>query len=264
MADAPVVWVADYEEDGQVWFRIGTLGHEVIAEWSGLATLIAERDGKNPRLTFRPGADPRDIEKIRRGSAWLLLRQLEGNLAMHGSAIAKDGKAIVFLGRSGAGKSTIAAAMCFRGAELLADDAVAIEPGSGAKTWTVLPREIDHWLDAPAIVALGREPSGGVKEPLRASHPAQVPARLVAFVELSFAEGEPSASPLHGIEAVGTLVPQVARFVLDEPERQRSELDLLHSMVDAVPIIKLERPRRFDALARTVELAFELLEQGGV
>lgn len=264
MADLEATWLATYEDDGQVWFRIGTVGNEVVAEWVGLATLVAERDGKNPRLTFRPGADPRDVEKIRRGSAWLLLRQLEGRLAMHGSAVAKDGRAIVFLGRSGAGKSTMAAAMCSRGAELLADDAVAIDPGSEARTWTILPREIDHWLDAPSMVALGHQPSGAAKEPLRSTHAAESPARLVAFVDLSFAEGQPKASPIQGIQAVGSLVPQVARFVLDEPQRQRRELDLLHAMVDAIPIVRLERPRHFDALSRTVELAFELLAKGGV
>lgn len=264
MTEVQARWLATYEEGGETWFRIGTVGDEVIAEWIGLATLVAERDGKNPRLTFQPGSDPRDVEKIRRGSAWLLLRQLEGRLAMHGSAVAKDGKAIIFLGRSGAGKSTLAAAMCLRGAELLADDAVAIDPGSQGQTWMVLPRETNHWLDATSLVALGHQSSGAPKEPIRTTRPAQAPARLVAFVELSFWKEPPATSPMHGIQAVGCLVPQLARFILDEPERQRRELDLLHSMTDTIPIVRLGRPQSFDALPATVELAFELLHRVGV
>lgn len=259
-----VRWLAEYEENGELYFRVGTTGPEVIAEWLGMATFIARRDGSEPRLTFEDGTDPRDAEKIRRGSAWLLQRQLDGRLGLHGSAVSLDGKAAVLLGRSGAGKSTMAAALCLQGTDLLADDAVGIDPASDGG-WVVLPRETDHWLDPSsirALHALAGEAGARSKEPRATARPAKAPARLAMFIELAFTEAsEPTVRSQRGIEAVGCLVPQLARLVLDEPERQRRELDFLHTVVAATPIYRLERPKRFDRLAPAVDSVLELLRR---
>jgi len=51
-----------------------------------------------------------------------------GNLTLHGSALEKDGHAIICMGYSGAGKSTTAYMMMMQGWKLLADDLVAISP----------------------------------------------------------------------------------------------------------------------------------------
>lgn len=252
-------WLAEHLQDGEVCFRVGTVGAEVIAEWVGLATLIAARDGSNPRLTFEPGADPREVEKVRRGSAWLLLRQLQGRLGMHGSAVSVGPRAVVFLGSSGRGKSTLAAAMCRRGADLLADDAVGIEE-VGEHHWSVIPQEVDHWLDGEARRALGQPDVTTGKAPQRTTRPARAPARLVAFVELAFDDAvRPRMIRQHGIHAVHSLIPQLARFVLDESARQRRELDVLHAMVESTPVYMLERPRSFAELDLTVDLVLELV-----
>ena len=50
-------------------------------------------------------------------------------LVLHASAVTVDGGAVGFLGRAGAGKSTLAAAMARRGARVVTDDALLIEVG---------------------------------------------------------------------------------------------------------------------------------------
>ncbi len=54
-----------------------------------------------------------------------------GALGLHGSAVAIDGRAYVFIGRSGAGKSTTAYELMCRGARLLADDMTVVDVGQG-------------------------------------------------------------------------------------------------------------------------------------
>ena len=54
------------------------------------------------------------------------LSNQHGNLTLHGSALEKDGHAIVCMGRSGAGKSTTAYILMRQGWKLLADDLVAV------------------------------------------------------------------------------------------------------------------------------------------
>ena len=57
------------------------------------------------------------------------LSSQHGNLTLHGSALEKDGNAIVCMGHSGAGKSTTAYILMMQGWKLLADDLVAVSRG---------------------------------------------------------------------------------------------------------------------------------------
>lgn len=54
------------------------------------------------------------------------LLHLRGVLCLHGTVLERDGRAIAVLGDSGAGKSTIAAALVKNGARLLSDDLLVI------------------------------------------------------------------------------------------------------------------------------------------
>ncbi len=57
------------------------------------------------------------------------LRRLE---VLHASGVVVGGEAVLFAGAPGAGKSSLAAALLYRGAELLSDDTVALELRDGA------------------------------------------------------------------------------------------------------------------------------------
>ena len=256
-----VRWLAEYVEDENVAFRIGRVGDRLVAEWMGLARLVARRDGSESELVVAPGADPDDVEKIRRGGARLLLRHLEGKLAIHGAVVAKGDRAVLLLGRSGQGKSTLAAKACLRaGMVLLADDAVVVEREDAS--WIVLPSEKNHWLDDASRRALGLAPVTEGKAPTPAPRTSEKGARLAAILELAWAETDaPRISAMPGaVASMAALVPQVVRFVLDEPEMQRRELEVLADLVATVPVLRLDRAKRFDALDRTVDLVEGVLD----
>jgi hypothetical protein len=61
------------------------------------------------------------------GACLAVLLYQRGKFVLHASAIAVNGEAIVFVGNKGDGKSTMAAMLCSRGHQLLADDTVALE-----------------------------------------------------------------------------------------------------------------------------------------
>lgn len=64
------------------------------------------------------------------GTVFGILCHQRGLLPIHASAVRIDGRAAVFAGNSGMGKSTLAAALGTRGHALMADDVVAIDPDS--------------------------------------------------------------------------------------------------------------------------------------
>lgn len=264
MAEAvhDVTWLADYSSQEDVVFRIGRRGNEVIAEWSGIARLIANRDGTNARLLPMEGVSADDLTKIRTGSAVVLLRHLEGKLALHGAVVGERGRAVMLLGRSGQGKSTLAAALCVDGATLYSDDAIAIDPDPQGG-WRVHPMERNHWLDARAQEVLTGCPTldgddqGKWALPTRSV--ASESAVVSAIVDLRFAGDRAMMRRVTGIDAMGALVPQVVRFALDDSERHRREIEMLTALVSDVPTFQLDRPRDFALLRDAVRLVRQLL-----
>ncbi len=66
------------------------------------------------------------------GPALSVLLEERGMPALHGSAVALAGRALVFLSSSGGGKSTLAASLVGAGMPLMADDIVAVEEAQGS------------------------------------------------------------------------------------------------------------------------------------
>ena len=65
------------------------------------------------------------------GPVFGVLLRLKGTVCLHASAVAIGGKAILFSGDAGAGKSTTAAAMAKRGHAVISDDIVPIDEHNG-------------------------------------------------------------------------------------------------------------------------------------
>jgi hypothetical protein len=265
MSASPAQWLAIHAEDGESRFRVGRTADGFVAEWCGLARLTVSRDGGRSELAFEDEVPEAHRRKLERGAATLLLRQLHGKLGVHGAAVAFAGRAVVLVGGSGDGKSTLAAAACEAGATLLADDAVAIDlQERGA---VVTPTDSIHWLDDGARAALGM-----VAVPVRGEKAAVPPKKvgegavsLAAIVMLSWGEehvARASASSecvpvvvgISGTGALARILPHVVRLVVDDPVLNRAELDGLHALVEHVPVHVLERVRAFDQLPATVDL----------
>jgi hypothetical protein len=80
-----------------------------------------------------------------------------GFLLLHGSAVVIDGEAVCFVGNSGVGKSTMAAAFHARGHDLVVDDVIAIRFNAGVPVVQPGFPQFKLWPDS--LVALGTDPS---------------------------------------------------------------------------------------------------------
>jgi hypothetical protein len=250
-------WLAEHREGERSLFRIGARGDVLVAEWPGVGTLEARRDGSDASLTFAEDCPSIAREKISRGSARLLLHHVRGGLAMHGACVGEADRAVVLLGRSGAGKSSLAAAACRAGLALLADDAVLLGLPEGATdSVRVEATERAHLLDDAARRALamdrGHDAFGG-KSAVDARATLER-AAVVALVDLRFDDGAPRLELLEGTAALQALVPQVARFVLDDPCVQMRELEQLAVLMTHTPIFRLARPFGFGYIDGAVSL----------
>lgn len=122
---------------------------------------MSVRDGREILADPAPGQDMNDVAPfiLSTGIAALLLQRRR--LVLHAATVARQGQAIALCGPTGAGKSTLAAALCRNGYDFVGDDAAAIDfDGDGYPT--VTPDGRRHRLWADAIEHLGLEGRRGM------------------------------------------------------------------------------------------------------
>lgn len=249
------------ETVGQTTFRLGFRGDHVIAEWGACAWLVATRDGQ--KLSFETDGTVDDFtrRKLEAGSCAALLRRLARKLTVHGASAEREGRALLVLGESGQGKSTAIASLCARhGHRLVADDLTWVDVDPSSREATVVPSEAAHFLTRSSCEALGLTVLDGhdfwddeTKCGVGAT-PAPAPAKLVAVVTLGFVEGPPRLVALDKLEALTLVLPQVARFGVEDRASRRAELEALAALLETTRAVRLERPRDLGSLDDSVDL----------
>lgn len=116
-------------------------------------------DGGKILVQRMPGADLADVRAFLLTVVMGAVLQQRGDLVLHGSAIEVPGAgAVMFLGRSGAGKSTMAAEFRRRGYPVLTDDLCVVRPdASGCMMVQAGIPHLKLWADSLAQLGLGSE-----------------------------------------------------------------------------------------------------------
>src|SRR5207237_1442435 len=98
--------------------------------WQGVGAFQITH-GREITVEPAPGVEARALRLFLLGPALALLLSQRGLLVLHASAVAVEGRAIAFLGESGQGKSTTAAAFLAHGHTVVADDVLAVRIDDG-------------------------------------------------------------------------------------------------------------------------------------
>jgi hypothetical protein len=122
-------------------------------QYSHAGVFDLSRDGKDIAWYRRQDALHELVRSIVLGPLLALSLELRGLLCLHGSAVAVDGHAVVFLGPKHHGKSTLATALTAAGASLVGDDLIAVAPGTPARVWPGVP-SVRLWDDAVGVLPL--------------------------------------------------------------------------------------------------------------
>lgn len=119
--------VAGEAPDNRLYYRPSG-ADRVIILWPGLGLL--EALGGQTLNYLPPATDtPRLVWRLFLACQGLgVILQQRGQLVLHASAVAHEGKVALFIGTHGAGKSTMAAAACASGWQLLSDDVTTVTP----------------------------------------------------------------------------------------------------------------------------------------
>ena len=200
-----------------------------------------------------------------------LVLRLRGITCLHASAVEIHGRAVIFPGEEGAGKSTTAAALARRGHSVLSDDVVALAERDGI--FFVLPAYpyISLWEDSVKML-YGAEDALPAFSPNFDKRMLSLAAHNLRFEKQSLPlgavfllgdrSGEERAPFVETLNLRDNLVSLVVNSYatnLLESEMREREFVLLGRMAAAVPVRRLhahEHAQRIDALCQLIEDTF--------
>jgi hypothetical protein len=114
-------------EDGTVWTEFHRADDGYLLRFPGMADFSVSADGKQVRAHPVTGINEATVEHLYINQLVPLALSRQGLPAYHASAVTVPGGAVAFLGRTGAGKSTLAASFALGESAFLTDDGLIIE-----------------------------------------------------------------------------------------------------------------------------------------
>jgi hypothetical protein len=192
-----------------------------------------------------------------------LAATIRGLEVFHASGVVLDGRAMLFAGPPGAGKSSLAAALVRAGGRLLSDDAVALQLSddtlmahAGSVVIQLRAAE-DERLSAEERAALGcpTSPSGDKHRYVSTSSPGPVPLGGMFLLERS-AE-EPAVERLAAVNPF-ELIGSTFNLSVRTPARLRRQLDVVCAITSAELAYRLHVQPDVDAtqLASIIQAQF--------
>ncbi len=238
---------------------------QILEEKSGSARYLIQH-GTHITIEAQPNADP-DILRanILGGCMAVLLKQL-GYFVLHASCINLNQNAIAFAGGSGWGKSTLAAYFGSLGHSIITDDILALNLKNSPPTSISSYPQVK--LSPEAAVAIGQSPdqlpqlhTGSLKyiHHLHKEFEA-VPQPLTHLFLLELGDALEIITPskpalFHGVMAYSHVMPKLS------PQAQAKHMQDCATLIQAVPISILRRPRSLSSMDATVKAVERYLDR---
>ena len=230
-----------------------------IIDWGNVGVCLIEAGTK---VTFEigEGVDEKDLIPLITGPILAVLLHQRGKLVLHASAVNIGGRAAVFLGNKGYGKSTLAAHLQSRGYPLISDDMVpVIFNGDVAKT---VPGYPQIRLLPDAVESMGLDPDSMQQVNAWISKRNFVPNRDFTAdpVELGciFVLAMSDEITLQELNPYSAFI-EIANNTytgafLKETDNIGDHFKLCEQLVKKVPVSTLSRPHDFTRMSEIVDM----------
>lgn len=267
-AELPEVRIEQRPVPLERWRELNDDGLKLAGVARGVMKFQVEH-GASIAVEPEPGADLDYLRAIVSGELMSALLRQRGLLALHASCVARDGKAIGFIGHSGWGKSTLATHFVQHGYRLLADDVLAVQftpeaplavPGypqvklradAGA-------RYVDAFADLPEAHTETDKRLFSLSEQFQ-DEPVPI-AKL--YVLEPYDRPASQVAPITPRDAFVELVRHTrASNLIKSPAFRQAHLDQIARLMAAVPVSLFHRQRSLERLPELYELVERDLRQ---
>lgn len=216
-----------------------------------------------------PGASEQSVRDLFLNQVVPLIRAHQGELVVHASAVAVGGAAILFVGQSGRGKSTLAAAFAKASMPFLSDDGVVLT--SDGSRYVVAPNRPSFRLWQDSQLAIGArlelpDEDEQEKSSVQAGedlpfHAAPLPLRAFYFLGPGLA-GKVRIEPLSRRQALADLINH--SFLLDVADhvRLRDHFETLAVLAESVPSFAFDYPRDYARLPEVIDAVLAHVSTG--
>jgi hypothetical protein len=243
--------------DGTRWLQFHREAEGYLLRFPELADFQVSHDGLCVTCLPAPDVSNETVQHLYFNQVLPLALSRAGTLVFHASAVELGSGALVFMGESGRGKSTLAACFCTSGHRFLTDDGLAVEEAEGG--YRVLPSQpsIRLWEDSEAaLIHAGARKAGPVDYTPKARILADAsiahcnqPRMLRRVYFLGAGEADTvRIEPVTPSEAFLELVKH--SFLLDIEARDliTAQFHQLSRLVLEPVYFRLDYPRRFELL----------------
>jgi hypothetical protein len=247
-----------------VWYKFSEEG--LFLKFEGIGAYLIEN---GTHINFSPQAEPTDGEifiTVLLNTVMAILLFQRGLVTIHGSCVAVEKKAYIFVGHKGYGKSTMAGFLHASGNELVSDDvcAIAMDKDQGACVYPSYPC-MKLWPDAMDFLdidaAVHKKVHCKVEKRVlgEVENFSSVPVQLGGIVLLAHDRRECSITRIVGHESLIYLLPHqfINRF-LEQPVDYAQQLSRqLATLLQKISVYRLARPKDLALLPEVGEKFFE-------
>jgi hypothetical protein len=258
--------------DGTVWTYFYRNGRDYLLRFPDLADFEVSANGHAVHCWPVPGISEGTVQHLYLNQVLPLVLGKQGKLVFHASAIETGSGALVFMGESGRGKSTLAASFATNGFRFLTDDGLIVEEENSRYQVQPSHPSIRLWQDSQEALVAADVP---IAPPVQ--HTSK--ARFLAGEDIAFCGearplqriyflGEGTASTVEfqsmgPSEALMELVRHSFLLDIEEQAMLASHFDRLARLVSAPIFCRLDYPRRYEDLALVRQAIIEHATEEG-
>lgn len=245
--------------NGQSWVTFYRSAAGFLLRFFDLADFCVTGDGRKATCTPVPGTSEETCHHLFLNQVLPLMMGQQGKLVFHASAVTLGNRAVAFLGESGRGKSTLAAAFATAGYRFLTDDGLILELAGGA--YQVLPSHPSIRLredSRGALLDADIENTAGAIHALKERVPAQAllpncdkaQPLLAAYFLGDGTSPVMTVEHIRGTEALVAWVKHAFVLDIDDQGWLAEHFKGIIQLSDMIPCYHLDYPRRFGDLDR--------------
>jgi hypothetical protein len=247
---------ADVRVGPSGWYKYAQLDDgQSYLRWDGLFEFLVDSDGRRIWCGWLGATSLESLQVYLLGHALSFALVKQGFEPLHATSVVIDGHAIAFLGSSGFGKSSLAAAFLGAGHRLLTDDLLLLRQDQsgyvahpGPPRIKLFPKVARHFLagTAPGV------PMNGATEKLvlpladHQCHNASVPLRAIYVLAAPrevYRKQRIRVTPLSPRETFIELVRNTFNYLVTDAERLRRQHGESAQVAIRVPARRISHPR---------------------
>ncbi len=222
-------------------------GDTVFVRFGGLADAMVDMLAGTATIDVHTGSPPGMDKVLAAGPVLALALALRDQPFLHASAVCARGRAVAFAGPSGGGKSTLAALACLAGAELVADDTLALAMNAsevrclpGSRELRLRPASAELLAEAPWPRRTTADARVAV---LAGSEKLAAPVLAAIVLPAVTVDGTEGVERLRGAAASSALLACSRLVAMQTPDHAHSMLELAATLARRVPIYRVSMQR---------------------